>query len=43
MEKTRMEGYARLAAATLLVVGCLLVLRPFVGAILFAGVLVLST
>ena len=43
MEKTRMEGYARLVAAALLVIGCLLVLRPFVGAILFAGVLCLST
>jgi len=38
-----MEGFARLAAAALLVVGCLLVLAPFIGAMLFAGVLVLST
>lgn len=38
-----MEMYARVAAAALLVVGCLLVLRPFVGAILFAGVLAYST
>jgi predicted PurR-regulated permease PerM len=43
MEKTRMEGYGRLVAAALLVIGCLFVLRPFVGAILFAGVLCLST
>jgi predicted PurR-regulated permease PerM len=39
----RMEQYARVAAAALLVVGCLLVLRPFIGAILFAGVLAYST
>lgn len=37
------EQYARIVAATLLVVGCFLVLRPFLGAILFAGVLCLST
>jgi predicted PurR-regulated permease PerM len=43
MEKARMEGYARIAAGTLLILGCLLVIRPFIGAILFAGVLVLST
>ena len=39
----RFEQYARLAAITALVLGCLLVLRPFVGAILFAGVLCFST
>ncbi len=39
----RIELYARVAAAALLVFGCLLVLRPFVGAILFAGVLAYST
>ena len=33
----------RIAGTALLVLGCLLVLWPFVGAILFAGVLVLST
>jgi predicted PurR-regulated permease PerM len=41
--ETRLETYARVAAAALLVLGCLLVLRPFVGAILFAGVLCFST
>ena len=40
---TPIEHYARLAAAAALVLGCLLVLRPFVGAILFAGVLCFST
>lgn len=43
MESARLETYARVAAAALLVLGCLLVLRPFVGAILFAGVLCFST
>jgi predicted PurR-regulated permease PerM len=43
MEISRFEQYARLAAAALLVLGCVLVLQPFVGAILFAGVLVFST
>src|SRR5687768_5919615 len=43
MEINRFEQYARLAAAALLVLGCVLVLQPFVGAILFAGVLVFST
>ena len=38
-----MEGLTRAAAAALLILGCLLVIRPFIGAILFAGVLVLST
>jgi predicted PurR-regulated permease PerM len=40
---SRFEQYARLAAIAALVLGCLLVLRPFVGAILFAGVLCFST
>jgi predicted PurR-regulated permease PerM len=40
---TRLEQFARLAAAALLVVGCFLILRPFLGAILFAGVLAFST
>jgi predicted PurR-regulated permease PerM len=40
---TRLEHFARLAAATLLVVGCFLILRPFLGAILFAAVLAFST
>lgn len=43
MEASRFEQYARIAAVALLILGCVLVLRPFVGAILFAGVLVLST
>jgi len=37
------EQYARVAAVALLVIGCFLVLAPFLGAILFAGVLCLST
>ena len=40
---SRFEQYARVAAVALLVLGCVLVLQPFIGAILFAGVLVLST
>jgi predicted PurR-regulated permease PerM len=43
MEPSRLEQYARIAAAGLLVFGCILVLQPFIGAILFAGVLVMST
>lgn len=43
MQSAQLEQYARIAAAALLVLGCFLVLRPFIGAILFAGVLVLST
>lgn len=43
MESSRFEQYARPAAVALLIFGCILVLRPFIGAILFAGVLVLST
>ncbi len=43
MEISRFEQYARVAAVALLVFGCVLVLQPFIGAILFAGVLVLST
>jgi predicted PurR-regulated permease PerM len=43
MEASRFEQYARVAATALLVFGCILVLRPFVGAILFAGVLCFST
>jgi predicted PurR-regulated permease PerM len=43
MDSARIESFARVAAAALLVIGCLLVLRPFIGAILFAGVLCLST
>lgn len=40
---TRFEQYARAAAFALLAIGCFLVLRPFIGAILFAGILCLST
>lgn len=43
MEAARFEQYARVAAIALLIFGCVLVLRPFVGAILFAAVLCLST
>jgi len=43
MEKSRFEQYARVAAVALLVLGCVLVVQPFIGAILFAGVLVMST
>lgn len=40
---SRFEQNARLAAIAALVLGCLLVIRPFLGAILFAGVLCFST
>lgn len=43
MESSHFEQYARLAAAALLAIACFLVLKPFIGAILFAGVLCLST
>ena len=43
MTLTRFEQYARVVAVALLVFGCFLVLEPFLGAILFAGVLCLST
>src|SRR5260370_378824 len=39
----RFEQYARIVAVALLAFGCFLVLEPFLGAILFAGVLCLST
>jgi len=38
-----MEHYARLAAIAALALGCFLVVRPFLGAMLFAGVLCFST
>ena len=38
-----MDRYAQLAGTALLTLGCLLVVWPFIGAILFAGVLCLST
>jgi predicted PurR-regulated permease PerM len=43
MEPSRIEQYARIAAVTLLVLGCLLILRPFFGAIVFAAILSFST
>jgi predicted PurR-regulated permease PerM len=43
MEPLRFEQYARIAAVALLILGSFLVLAPFLGAILFAGVLCLST
>lgn len=42
MEK-RFEHYAQPAAVAFLVVGCFLVLRPFLAAILFAGVVCITT
>ena len=42
MEK-RFEYYAQLAAVLILVVGCFLVLRPFITATLFAAVVCIST
>ena len=41
--QNRFEQYARVAAVALLVFGAFLILQPFLGAILFAGVLCLST
>jgi predicted PurR-regulated permease PerM len=43
MESLRFEQYSRLAAVALLMLGCFYVLQPFLGAILFAGVLCFST
>jgi predicted PurR-regulated permease PerM len=43
MEHSRFEQYARIAAVALLVLGCVLVVQPFIGAVLLAGVLVMST
>lgn len=42
MEK-RFEQYAQLVAVTILIVGCFLVLKPFLNAILFAAVVCIST
>ena len=39
----RFEQYARVAAVALLAIGCFLVVQPFLGAIIFAGVLCFST
>lgn len=43
MTNTRFEQYARTVAVALLAIGCFFVLRPFLGAIIFAGILVFST
>jgi len=43
MLQTRFEQIARIAAVALLVFGCFLILQPFLGAILFAGVICFST
>ncbi|HEU5437604.1 MAG TPA: AI-2E family transporter [Telluria sp.] len=43
MEDTFGKRAARLAAVLLLIIGCVLVLRPFLSAILFAGVVVVSS
>jgi len=39
----RLEQYARIAAIALLALGCFFVLQPFIGAILFAAILCLTT
>lgn len=43
MDSSRFEQYARIAGIALLVVGCFLVIRPFLAAMLFAAVICLST
>ena len=43
MDIGRFEQQARIAGIALLVIGCFLVVRPFLAALLFAAVLVLST
>ena len=43
MDSTRFEQYAQVAGIALLVIGCFLVIRPFLAALLFAAVLCLST
>src|SRR5579862_9563825 len=43
MTEPRFELYARMVAVALLAIGCFFVLRPFVGAIIFAAILVFST
>src|SRR5271154_4946917 len=43
MAQIRFELYARIVAIALLAIGCFFVLRPFIGAIIFAGILVFST
>ena len=39
----RFEQYARIVAVALLAIGCFLVVQPFLGAIIFAGILCFST
>lgn len=43
MDSSRFEQYARVSGIALLVIGCFLVIRPFLAALLFAAVLCLST
>ena len=43
MDASRFEQNARVAGIALLAIGCFLVVRPFLAALLFAAVLVLST
>jgi predicted PurR-regulated permease PerM len=43
MDSSRFEQYARAAGIALLAIGCFLVVRPFLAALLFAAVLCLST
>lgn len=43
MDTQKFEQYARVAAIALLALGCILVVRPFLAALLFAAVLCLST
>ncbi|MDH5266008.1 MAG: AI-2E family transporter, partial [Betaproteobacteria bacterium] len=43
MDSSRFAQYARVAGVALLVIGCFLVVRPFLAALLFAAVLCLST
>lgn len=43
MDSNRFEQYARIAGIALLVIGCFLVIRPFLAALLFAAVMCLST
>jgi predicted PurR-regulated permease PerM len=43
MLQSRFEQFVRIAAVALLVVGCFLILQPFLGAIIFAGVICFST
>lgn len=43
MDSIRFEQNARVAGIALLVIGCFLVIRPFLAAILFAAILCLST